>query len=154
MTDDTTNEGRSMTVNRTIEAPPERVYDAFLDPDELGEWLPPDGFRAEVHELEPEEGGQFRMTFIAETEELEPYSQSFHGTYVELVPGERIVHTDEFETDDPGMTGEMTVTVTFEAVSDGTAVTVHQEGIPEDVPVDDANAGWMNSLENLAQLVE
>ncbi|WP_227356338.1 SRPBCC family protein [Haladaptatus salinisoli] len=155
MTDDaTTNENRSVTVSRAIEAPPDEVYDAFLDPEELARWLPPSGFSAEVHELEPEEGGRFRISFTADTEELEPYSHSFHGRYLELVPGERIVHTDEFETDEPGMAGEMTTTITFEPVANGTEVTVHQEGIPEDIPVDDATAGWTDSLENLARLVE
>lgn len=149
-----TTEGQSVTVSRVIEAPPERVYDAFLDPDDLATWLPPTGFHAEVHELEPEEGGMFRITFTGETEELADYSHSFHGTYMELSPGERIVHTDEFETDEPGMTGEMTVAVTFEAVSDGTKVTVLQDGIPEAVSPDDANAGWTDSLENLATIVE
>ncbi len=155
MTDGTeTNEGRSLTVSRVIEAPPGRVYDAFLDPDQLAQWLPPTGFSAEVHHLDPEEGGTFRITFTGETEELAEYGHSFGGTYLELVPGERIVHTDSFETDDPGMAGEMTVTVTFEDVPDGTEVTVHQEGIPEAIPVEDANAGWNDSLGNLAELVE
>ncbi|WP_247003415.1 SRPBCC domain-containing protein [Halosolutus gelatinilyticus] len=148
------NSDRSVTVNRVIEAPPDRVYDAFLDPDDLAAWLPPTGFRAEVHELEPEEGGTFRMTFTGETEEFESYSQSFHGTYLELSPGERIVYTDEFETDDPEMAGEMTVTVTFEAVPGGTEVTVVQEDIPEAISGDDANEGWTDSLGNLARLVE
>lgn len=152
-TDTTTNEGRSVTVSRVIEAAPDRVYEAFLDADELAAWLPPTGFSAEVHTLEPEEGGTFRITFTADTDEVEPYSHSFGGTYKELIPGEKIVHTDEFETDDPSMTGEMTVTITFEEVVDGTEVTVVQEGIPEGIPVDDATAGWTGSLENLARLV-
>ncbi|WP_129113718.1 SRPBCC domain-containing protein [Halegenticoccus tardaugens] len=152
-TDTQTNEGRNVTVSRVIEAPPDRVYNAFLDPDDLATWLPPTGFSAEVHKLEPEEGGSFRITFMAESDELEPYSHSFGGTYLELKPGEKIVHTDEFETDDPGMAGEMTVTITFEEVADGTELTVVQEGIPENIPVDDAEAGWTDSLENLTRLV-
>ena len=154
MTDQARDEGRSITVSRLIEAPPDRVYEAFLDPDELAAWLPPTGFSAEVHELEPEEGGRFRITFTGDTEELAEYDHTFGGTYLELVPGERIVHTDEFETDDPGMVGEMTVTITFEAVPDGTEVTVHQTGIPGAVSPEDARAGWTDSLENLARLVE
>lgn len=149
-----TNEGRSMTVSRVIEAPPGRVYDAFFDPDELSQWLPPTGFSAEVHHLEPEEGGTFRITFTGETEELADYGHSFHGTYHELVPGERIVHTDEFEVDDPDMAGEMRNTITFETVEEGTEVTVHQEGIPEAIPPEDANEGWTDSLGKLAGLVE
>ena len=151
---DTQTAERTMTVSRVIETPPERVYEAFLDPDELVQWLPPTGFSAEVHQLEPEEGGTFRMTFTGETEEFAEYSHSFGGTYRELVPGQRIVHTDAFETDDPAMAGEMMVTVTFEAVPEGTEVTVRQEGIPEAIPPEDSHAGWTDSLGQLAGLVE
>lgn len=145
---------RSMTVSRVIDASPERVYEAFLDPDKLAQWLPPTGFSAEVHYLEPEEGGTFRATFTGETEEFADYGHSFGGTYLELSPGERIVYTDEFETNDPGMAGEMTNTITFEEVDEGTKLTVRSEGIPEAIPPSDANEGWNDSLENLAELVE
>jgi uncharacterized protein YndB with AHSA1/START domain len=148
------DEGRSVTVSRVIEAPPERVYQAFVDPDELAQWLPPTGFSAEVHHLEPEVGGTYRMTFTGETDELADYGSTFGGTYLELVPGERIVYTDEFETSDPEMASEMTVTVTFEAVPEGTEVTARQEGIPEAIPPSDTNDGWNDSLSNLAELVE
>ncbi|AHG02023.1 hypothetical protein HALLA_01605 (plasmid) [Halostagnicola larsenii XH-48] len=148
------NDSRSVTVSRIIEASPERVYEAFLDPDELAQWLPPTGFSAEVHHLEPEEGGTYRMTFTGETEEFAEYGSTFGGTYLELVPGERIVYTDEFETDDPEMAGETTVTVTFESVSEGTEVIVRHEGFPEAVPPSDANEGWIDSLENLADIVQ
>ena len=151
---DTRTDVQTMTVSRVIEAPPERVYEAFLDPNELAQWLPPTGFSAEIHQLEPEEGGTFRMTFTGETEELAEYGSTFGGTYRELVPGKRIVHTDAFETDDPAMAGEMTVTVTFEAVPEGTEVTVRQEGIPEAIPPEDSHAGWTDSLGQLAGLVE
>lgn len=154
LTADTAIDAQSITVSRVIEAPPERVYDAFLDPDDLAAWLPPSGFGAEVHEFDPTVGGSFRITFTAETDELEPYSHTFGGEYLELVPGERIVNTDAFETDDPEMAGEMTVTVTLEAVRDGTEVTIEQTGIPEAIPTDDAMAGWTDSLGNLAELVE
>lgn len=149
-----TSEERSVTVNRVIEAPPERVYDAFVDPDELAAWFPPEGFSCEVHEFDATEGRSFRMSFNAEIEELEPYASTFHGTYEELTPGERIVYTETFESDDPGMAGETTTTITFEEVSEGTEVSVRQEGIPEAIPPEDANEGWIDSLENLADVVE
>ena len=154
MTDRETNETRSITVSRVIDSTPERGYEAFLDPVDLAAWLPPTGFSAEVHHLEPEVGGTFRITFTGETDELADYGHSFGGTYLELVPGERIVHTDAFETDDPAMAGKMTVTVTFEAVEGGTEVTVHQENVPEVVSREDATAGWNDSLANLAAVVE
>ena len=154
MTDRETNETRRITVSRVIDSTPERGYEAFLDPVDLAAWLPPTGFSAEVHHLEPEVGGTFRITFTGETDELADYGHSFGGTYLELVPGERIVHTDAFETDDPAMAGKMTVTVTFEAVEGGTEVTVHQENVPEVVSREDATAGWNDSLANLAAVVE
>lgn len=155
MTDESMpNEEQRVTVSRVFDASPDRVYSAFLDPDELAQWLPPTGFSAEIHEHEPEEGGTFRVTFTAEDDELEPYSHTFHGTYQELKPGEKIVQTDEFEIDDPGMAGEMTLTVTFEEVSDGTEVTVVQTNLPEAIRPEDSTSGWTDSLENLARLVE
>lgn len=151
---ESTTDERSMTVSRVIEAPPERIYDAFLDPDKLAQWLPPTGFSAEVHHLEPKEGGTFRATFTGETAEFADMGHSFGGTYQELEPGERIVYTESFETDAPEMAGEMTVTATFEAVPEGTEITVRQAGIPEAIPPSDANEGWNNSLENLAAVIE
>ncbi|WP_306055670.1 SRPBCC domain-containing protein [Natronococcus wangiae] len=151
---ESTTDERSITVSRVIEAPPERVYDAFLDPDELAQWFPPTGFSAEVHYLEPEVGGTYRITFTGETEEFADMGHSFGGIFQELEPGERIVYTDSFETDDPAMAGEMTTTVTFEEVPDGTEVTVRHAGIPEAIPPSDANEGWIDSLENLANVVE
>ncbi|WP_254533032.1 SRPBCC domain-containing protein [Natrinema gelatinilyticum] len=84
MTDTETPEGRSITVSRIIEAPPERVYEAFLDPDQVTQWLPPTGFSAEVHEFDATEGGTFRISFNTDVEELESYASTFHGTYQEL----------------------------------------------------------------------
>ncbi|ELZ05272.1 SRPBCC family protein [Natrialba asiatica] len=152
--DPTEADERSMTASRVVEASPERVYEAFLDPDELARWLPPTGFSAEVHHLEAEEGGTFRATFTGETEEFADYGHSFGGTYQELVRGERILYTESFETDDPAMAGEMTVTVTFETVSEGTEITVRHEGFPEATSPSDANEGWTDSLGNLAAVVE
>ncbi|AFK21036.1 hypothetical protein E6P09_17910 (plasmid) [Haloferax mediterranei ATCC 33500] len=151
---DTTTEERNVTVTRVIDASPERLYEAFTDPDEMAAWFPPTGFSADVHRFEPEVGGEFRLTFTADADDIEPNSHTFGGTFLELEPSERIVYTDQFESDDPGMAGEMTVTVTFEAAPDGTEVTVHQESIPEAIPVDDARAGLTDSLGNLANLVE
>ncbi|MFC6837841.1 SRPBCC domain-containing protein [Halomarina ordinaria] len=150
----TTTEERSVTVDRVIAASPERVYEAFVDPDELAAWLSPEGFSCEIHEFDATEGGTFRISFNAEVEELEPLAHTFHGTYEELVPGERIVYTETFESDDPGMTGDMTTTVTLDAVPEGTKVTARQTGIPDAIPPEDADEGWTDSLGNLADIVE
>lgn len=146
----TADEERSITARRVIKAPPERVYEAFLDPDDIAVWSPPDGFHAEVQEVEAEEGGSFEIENIAETEEMAQHNHTFEGTYQELKRGEKIVWTDESgEGDDHG-----TVTVTLDAVPDGTEVTLRVDGIPEFVPLDQASGRWEGSLEALAGLVE
>ncbi len=145
------NKGQSLTVSRVIEAPPKRVYEAFLNPDDIAVWAPPEGFRADVEEVKSEEGGSFRVENIGETEGMEQYSHTFEGTYQELKRGEKIVWTEESgEGENPS-----TVTVTLDAVADGTEVTLRLEGIPEDVAEEYGVAeAWEGSLEKLAGQVE
>ncbi len=150
-TDSEPDATRSLTTSRVIDAPPQRVYEAFVDPDELGQWMHPPGATCQVHHLEPEEGGTYRITMRGETPDGSEYSHTYGGTFEELVPGERIVQT-EVPDDDAGMPGEMTVTITFEEVPDGTAVTVRLE-IPAAVP-DEAIGGWEAALGNLAARME
>jgi uncharacterized protein YndB with AHSA1/START domain len=135
--------------HRVIQAPPERIYKAFLDADAMVKWLPPHGFTGKVHHLEAKVGGTFRMSF---TNLGSGHSHSFGGTYVELVPGERIVHTDKF--DDPNLPGEMRVTITFKKVFCGTELNIIQEGIPDVIPAAACCLGWQESLALLTQLVE
>lgn len=147
----TADEERSITASRVIEAPPERVYVAFLNPDDIAVWSPPEGFSADVQEVEPEEGGSFRIENIAETEEMEQHNHTFEGTYQELKRGEKIVWTDESgEGDDYS-----TVTVNLDAVPDGTEVTLRLEGIPKDVAEQyGVVEAWEDSLRKLAGQVE
>jgi len=135
--------------HRVLKAPPERVYTAFLDPDAMAKWLPPHGFTGKVHEIDAQVGGGYRMSF---KNHGTGKSHSFGGRYLELVPNERIVHTDVF--DDPNLPGEMRVTVTFRGVFCGTELQIVQEGIPEVIPVEACMLGWQESLALLAQLVE
>lgn len=148
--ENTADEERSITVNRVIKASPERVYDAFLTPDDMAAWAPPEGFRADVREVEPEEGGSFRIENIGE-EGMEQYSHTFEGTYQELKRGEKIVWTEESEEGDD----HSTVTVTLDTVPDGTEVTLRLEGIPEDIAEEYGIAeAWEGTLEKLAGQVE
>ena len=135
--------------HRVFKATPERVYRAFLDADAMVKWLPPHGFTGRVDHVDARVGGTFRMSF---TNFSTGSSHSFGGEYLELVPGERIVHTDRF--DDPNLPGEMRVTVTFRQVSCGTELIVVQEGIPEVIPTEACCLGWQESLTLLALLVE
>ncbi len=135
--------------HRVLRASPERVYRAFLDPDAMVKWLPPHGFTGQVHELDASEGGSYRMSF---TNFTTGKSHSFGGTYVELVPHERIRVTDQF--DDPNLPGVMHKTITFREVSCGTELSVVQEGIPDIIPPEACYLGWQESLTLLALLVE
>lgn len=135
--------------HRVIATRPEKVYRAFLEPDAIASWLPPYGYLCTVHELDAKAGGKHRMSFRNFTTGK---GHSFGGTYLELVPEERLVYTDKF--DDPNLPGEMKVTVTLKAVSVGTEMTVMQEGIPDQIPTEACYLGWQDSLQKLAKLVE
>lgn len=135
--------------HRVLRAKPEKVYRAFLDPDAMAKWLPPNGFTGKVHEMDAREGGGSRMSF---TNFTTGKSHSFGARYVELVPGKRLVYIDKF--DDPGLPGEMKVTVLLKEVSVGTELNITQEGIPDVIPPEACYLGWQESLALLAKLVE
>jgi uncharacterized protein YndB with AHSA1/START domain len=139
----------TVRLHRVFKAPADRVYKAVLDPAANCKWLPPNGFTCTVHHLDAREGGAYKMSF---TNFSTGNSHAFGGKYVELVPGERIVATDEFE--DPAMPGEMRTTYTLKKVSVGTEVTIVQENIPAAIPPEACYLGWQESLEQLAKLVE
>jgi uncharacterized protein YndB with AHSA1/START domain len=139
----------TVRLHRVLRAPPERVYRAFLDADAMVKWLPPNGFTGKVHHLDARVGGSYRMSF---TNFTTGGTHSFGGEYLELVPHERIRHTDRFE--DPNLPGTLQVTVTFEKVSCGTDLGVVQEGIPDVIPLEACYLGWQESLALLAKLVE
>ncbi|MBN8509723.1 MAG: SRPBCC family protein [Burkholderiales bacterium] len=139
----------TIRLHRVLRAPPARVYRAFVDADALVKWLPPHGFTAKVHAFDARVGGGYRMSF---TNFGSGHGHSFAVEYLELVPGERIRHTDRF--DDPSLPGTMTVTITLQAVSCGTELQIVQEGVPEVIPAEACYLGWQESLTLLAQLVE
>jgi len=139
----------TIRLHRVLHTKPEKVYKAFLDPDALSKWLPPNGFTGKVHQLEAKVGGVHRMSF---TNFSTGNGHSFGGKYLELVPGERLRYTDKF--DDPKLPGEMQVTVTLKKVSVGTELTVVQEGVPDVIPPEACTLGWQESLILLAKLVE
>jgi len=139
----------TVKLHRVLRAPAERIYRAFLDADAMAKWLPPHGFTGKVHHIKAEVGGTYKMSFTNLTTKQ---SHSFGGEFVELVPGERIVHTDKF--DDPNLPGQMQTTISLKKVSVGTELTVVQEGIPSVIPVEACYLGWQESLMLLTQLVE
>lgn len=138
----------TVTLHRVLPAPPERVYRAFLDPDAMAKWLPPHGFTGRVLQIDARVGGHYRMQF---TNFGSGEVMAFGGQYLELVPFERIVHTDVF--DDPNLPGEMRTTITFKAVLVGTEIHVEQAGIPAAIPTEACYLGWQESLQLLTLLV-
>ena len=141
----------TLRLKRVLKAPPERIYQAFLDPDALAKWIPPDGFVGKVYHLEPKVGGTYRMSFSTVGGK---WTSVFGGKYLELIPNRRIVNTDAFETDDPSMQGTMKVTITLTPVQGGTEIEIVQEGIPAGPAASGSPYGWAQSLDNLARLVE
>lgn len=139
----------TIRLHRVIRTTPEKLYRAFLEADALTKWMPPAGFTAKVHHLEAKVGGTFRMSF---TNFGTGSGNSFGGTYLELVPHERLRYTDTF--DDPNLTGEITVTVTLKKVLGGTEVHIEQAGVPTVIPAEMCYLGWQDSLLQLAHLVE
>lgn len=139
----------TVRLHRVLRAAPERVYRAFLDPDAMVKWLPPHGFTGKVHHLDAKVGGTYKMSF---TNFTSGHGHSFGGEYLELVPNERIRHTDKF--DDPNLPGEMQLTVSLKKVFCGTELHILQEHIPEAIPPEACYLGWQESLTLLAQLVE
>jgi uncharacterized protein YndB with AHSA1/START domain len=139
----------TIRLHRVLRSTPEKIYRAFLDADAMAKWLPPHGFTGRVHHLEAKVGGTYKMSF---TNFSTGNSHSFGGRYLELVPNERIRHTDQF--DNPGLPGEMVTTITLRKVVCGTEVSITQEGVPDVIPAEACYLGWQESLTLLAQLVE
>ncbi|MEX0618368.1 MAG: SRPBCC family protein [Pseudohongiellaceae bacterium] len=139
----------TVKLHRVLRTTPEKAYRAFVEPDAMARWLPPNGFTCTVHEIDARVGGSHRMSFRNFTT---GNAHSFGGKYLELVPGERIRYTDKF--DDPNLPGEMQVTVTFRKVVVGTELEIVQEGLPDVIPLEACYLGWQESLGYLAKLVE
>lgn len=139
----------TIKLHRVLRATPERIYRAFLDADAMNKWLPPNGFTGRVHHVDAKVGGGYKMSF---TNFTTGKNHSFGGTYVELVPDERIVYTDKF--DDPNLPGEMRSTILLKKVPCGTELNITQEGVPDVIPAEACYLGWQESLILLAKLVE
>jgi uncharacterized protein YndB with AHSA1/START domain len=139
----------TVRLHRVLRAPPDRVYRAFIDPDAMAKWLPPNGFTGKVHSIDAKVGGTYKMSF---TNFNSNQPHSFGGRYLEMVPGERLRYTGMF--DDPNLKGEMITTVTLQKIHGGTELSITQEDIPEMIPTSMCYLGWQDSLILLAKLVE
>ncbi len=151
---------RTDSASRVIVASPRTIYQAFLDPEAVASWRPPEGMKAQIYAFDPREGGTFRMSFAytdtdhAVRGKTSAHADVFQGRFLELVPGERIVELIEFESDDPAFAGTMTVTTTLAAVSGGTEVTILCENVPTGIRPSDHQMGLTSTLKNLAAFTE
>ena len=138
----------TIKLHRVFKTSPDRLYKAFINPEAMVKWLPPNGFTAKVHSMDARVGGKYKMSF---TNFTTGSSHSFGGDYLELVPGKRIVHTDVF---DAGPPGTMKVTIDIRKVMVGAEVNIVQEGVPDEIPAEMCYLGWGESLDLLKMLVE
>jgi uncharacterized protein YndB with AHSA1/START domain len=145
-------------MTRTIRAPRAAVYRALLDADAVESWMVPDGMTSEVHTFEAREGGEFRISLTYDSPsragKTTAQADSFRGHFRRLVPDTEVVQVVEFDSDDPSMTGAMTITYRLEDVDGATELTGIHEGLPPGVAAADNELGWSISLGKLAALVE
>jgi uncharacterized protein YndB with AHSA1/START domain len=153
-------EGRWSRTSRTIKAPPETLYGAFVDPAALLAWLPPTEMTGKMHEFDARVGGGYRMSLFYPATE-----HNFSGKtadkedmvdvrFVELTPPRRIVEAISFVSADPTFLGEMTMTATFDEVPEGTEVALVFKNLPPGLRAEDNDAGARLSLEQLARRFE
>jgi uncharacterized protein YndB with AHSA1/START domain len=148
----------STRVSRHVRAPRSAVYRALLDAEAIAKWRVPAGMSSSVHEFEAREGGSFRISLTYEAQtgsgKSAPHTDIYHGRFVKLVPDEQVIEVFEFETADPELHGQMTMTTTLTDAGGGTDVLVVHEGIPDKVPVADNETGTRMALANLAMFLE
>ena len=146
-------------VSRHLAAPRQRVYAALVDPDAVARWRFPLGMTCVVHEFDAVEGGAVRVSLTYDAPDRTGKSagrtDTYRGRFGRLVPGELVVEVDEFETDDPALAGEMTMTIRLaDAADGGTELTAVHDGLPRALPEADNETGWRHALDRLALLVE
>jgi len=148
----------STHVSQHINAPRESVYRALLDPRAVAIWKVPAGMTCHVHAFDAREGGSFRISLTYDeptgTGKTTAHTDTYHGRFASLVPNERVVEVDEFETEDPALRGEMTITITLADADGGTDVVAVHDGLPPGVSSADNETGWRMALAKLAAFVE
>jgi uncharacterized protein YndB with AHSA1/START domain len=145
-------------ISQHINAPRASVYRALLDPRAVATWKVPAGMTCHVHAFDAREGGSFRISLTYDEPtgagKTTARTDTYRGRFTKLVPNERVVEVDEFETKDPEMRGEMTITTTLVDADGGTDVHMVYEGLPRGVPIADNETGTRMALEKLAAFVE
>jgi uncharacterized protein YndB with AHSA1/START domain len=146
------------SISQYVNAPRALVYRALLDPDAVATWMVPDGMTSDVHAFDAREGGLFRISLSYDTPtgigKTTERTDTYHGRFVRLVPNELVVEVLEFETTDPALQGEMTITITLAEANGGTEVRAVHDRLPPGLSPADNEVGWRMSLAKLAALVE
>ncbi len=147
----------STHISHHVNAPPAVVYQALVDPRAVATWMVPTGMTGRVHAFDPREGGRFRISLAYDeptgTGKTTAHTDTYHGRFVKLVPNRQVIEVVEFETGDPALQGEMTITISLTDADGGTEVLAVHEGLPPGLSPADNEAGWRSSLGKLAALV-
>lgn len=151
--------GRTDSASRVIRADAKTLYEAYIDPEKLVQWLPPEGMSGIIGKYEPYKGGAFQITLTYESDEnykgkTTENTDVIEGKFLELKPYSRIVQTGKFESLDPSFSGEIIETILFEEVDEGTRVTFMIENVPEGISKADHDEGLRSTLEHLAMFTE
>jgi uncharacterized protein YndB with AHSA1/START domain len=145
-------------IKRHIRAARPTVYRTLLDAEAIARWRVPAGMSSVVHEFEAREGGSFRISLTydspSDAGKTTAHTDTYHGRFARLVGNEEVVEVLEFETEDPSLRGEMTMTTTLADADGGTEVQVMHEGIPIGVSVEDNEMGTRMALDNLAAFID
>jgi uncharacterized protein YndB with AHSA1/START domain len=148
----------STRISRHINAPRAGVYHALLDPLAVAKWKVPDGMTCHMHAFDARQGGSFRISLTYEgatgVGKTTARTDTYHGRFVKLVPNEQVIEVDEFETDDPALRGEMTITITLTDTRGGTDLLAVHEGLPRGLSPADNETGWRMALAKLATLLD
>jgi uncharacterized protein YndB with AHSA1/START domain len=148
----------STRISRHLNAPRAAVYRALLDPHAVATWMVPDGMTSEVHAFDPREGGSFRISLTYDAPsgagKTTEHTDTYQGRFVKLVPNEEVVEVVEFETADPALQGEMTITITLVDADGGTDLLAVHDALPPGLSPADNETGWRMALDKLAALLE
>src|SRR6266508_3332385 len=124
----------STRVSRHVNAPRAIVYRALLDARAVATWMVPTGMTSRVHAFDAREGGSFRISLTYDaptgTGKTTANTDTFHGRFVRLVTNEQVVEVVEFETIDPALRGEMTITIALADADGGTEILAVHDRLP------------------------
>jgi uncharacterized protein YndB with AHSA1/START domain len=147
-----------LTIKRQFDAPLERVWRAWTDPDELKKWWGPRGVTNPICEWEPIPGGTINIVMLAghELGELAGQKWPMSGVFEEVVPRERLVFKSNAIMNDKPIL-ESLVSVTFEESGSKTTMNLEIEVVmataEAEGPLAGMKMGWTQSIDKLGELL-